>query len=167
MKKFLIFTLTFLVSATLLSQQVRMPLSTGKATSVYSKTYANSQVDTVIIVREAGVTGLAFSAFWADSARLAATSAAVVKRLVNGNLCPAIGSDTLSLWSSSIMAEDTKDTPNVLADGNSKTGTITLAPLADAYVVIVSYLSTGNGTHLLTTKRSPAVTYIVQKQYGN
>jgi hypothetical protein len=160
--------LVMFLTASLDAQQRIMPLNAGAAVSSVSNTYADSQTDTVLITREAGVTAMTFSAYWPDSVSV---GVATLQRVVNGNICPLLVGDTLTAFLTYTGTEDVIDTPDKLASGNSATSTITMAPLAERYAVILVYETQNggdnfNGTHLLTAKRAPTVKYTIQKTYG-
>lgn len=162
MKKYLISMVAVLFVATFAfaganGRQV-LPLSQGVGVSKLSSTYANSQIDTVVITRESGVSAIAFAVHAKDSVFFATSAAAVVRRVVDGTLMPAITGDTLQFTSIS-STTDGNASSIAFGNGTSYTRAITLAPLADQYIVILKYHSSGNG---VTT---PTVIYEAIKQY--
>jgi hypothetical protein len=62
--------------------------------------------------------------------------------------------------------DDGANTPYVLTDGNSALGTITLAPLAEQYVVILTYTATGQGTTKSGVTTTPTAKYAFIKSKG-
>jgi hypothetical protein len=138
-------------------QQV-LPLAQGVGVSKLVSTYANSQIDTVVITRESGVSAISFAVHAKDSVFFGTTAAAVVRRVVDGTLMPAITGDTLQFTA---IQSTTDGNTSTLAFGNgtSYTRALTLAPLADQYIVILKYHSSGNGV------TSPTIVYEAIKQY--
>lgn len=119
----------------------------GAAVSKTTKTYANSQVDTLVFNREAGLATLAFTARWKDSVKL---TSILLRRVVDGIASAQLTTD--SIMTLLPYTATTSDTTLLKA--------ITLAPAADQYWVIVTYVSSGNG---VTT---PTAVYEFQKTYG-
>ena len=138
-----------------MGNQVTVPYRPGVTPSVIVKTFANSQVDTVLWVREGGVSAIAFAAEWKDSVTLSSAPAVMVRRKVNNIYLAPLGGDTLTNFTSFT------NTANVAAPDSCTTNAVTLAPLADAYQFIVKYNSSGNGTG------TPTVVYEVIKQYSS
>ena len=138
-----------------MGNQVTIPYRPGVSPSIIAKTYANSQVDTVLWVRESGVSAIAFAAEWKDSVTLASAPAVMVRRKVNGIYLAPLAGDTLTNFTSFA------NTANVAAPDSCTTNTVNLGPLADAYQFIVKYNSSGNGVV------TPTVYYEVIKQYSS
>lgn len=141
------------------SGQKSIPYSQGRSVESYVGTYTNSQIDTVIINRDPGLSALSFGAHFGDSVSTYATAAATVRRVVDGVLTPAIAGDTLTNWSSVLSVVVSNPTSNKFANGTALVGAITLAPLADQYLVILKYAAAGQGT-------SHNVKYEAIKQFG-
>ena len=108
--------------------------------------FVNSQVDTISYVRPAGLEGFSFAPHWKDSVSV---TNAIMRRVVNGEIRAAIAGDTLF----GALASTSADTSLLV--------TATLAPLAERYVVIVTYAGSANG---VTT---PVVTYAFNQQIGD
>lgn len=139
------------------SGQKSLPLSENLATSKVTNTYANSQVDTVIFTREAGLSGLAFAAHFKDSCSV--TSVAV-RRVVDGAFMAAVAADTLANFAAFVSIVDGAPTSTTFVNGKSVTATVTLAPQADQYLFIVTYAASANG---FTT---PTVVYEAIKTFS-
>lgn len=120
----------------------------GKAVSKNSKTYAASQTDTVIYNREVGDVNLSFAVHTKDSSNF---TNAVLRRVIDGVAAPAVAGDTLFSSDSS-------------ASARSIVKTITLAPLADQYWIIVKYTANNGAIDQGTT--TPTVVYEVNKGQG-
>ena len=142
------------------ASQRTIPYSQNRAVESYVGTYANSGIDTVILTRDPGEQYISFGAQFGDSVATFATSAAVVRRVINGVLTPAIGSDTLSGWSAYTSTTDGNTSSGVFANGTALVGKIALEPLADQYLVILKYAAAGNGT------TTPNVKYEHLKAFG-
>ena len=104
----------------------------GYAVSVVTNSVAASQVDTVVWVREPGVTALSFGLYINDTCDIDAGKVWVL-RVINGQSIGVQASDTLT----GITFDVNSDTSVVSA--------VTLAPLADQYWVVVNYTSSGVG----------------------
>ena len=125
------------------------------STSVGTGTYVDSQTDTVKWTRENGVSALAFAALYNDTVEV---TTARVLRVVHGKPITqgaALEGDTLTR----LTALDQTTTANI-ALGISTSDAITMAPLADAYWVIVQYAASGNAVTTGTVR------YEFIKQYG-
>jgi len=129
-----------------------LDISPGKVTN----TFANSQVDTVIFNREASLSSLAFAMHGKDSFQVLTIK---VRRVVDGALMAQVASDTLdrAVFTSTT---DGSAGSTTFSDGSSATATVTLTPLCDQFLFIVTYASSGNG---VTT---PTVVYEAVKQYS-
>jgi hypothetical protein len=127
-----------------------LPLNQGLGSTNYVGTFANSQVDTLTFQREAGLSGLAFAVHWKDSVNV---TRAVVYRQVDGQWQWPAANDTII---TAFTYNDSTSAP--WGPGYAVTKTITLAPLADNYVVVITYAGTLNG---VTT---PTVRYEFIKQ---
>lgn len=118
--------------------QVSIPYQAGRAVEKYSKTYATKQVDTIVFVRDPAASGYAFAVHFKDSAATLVAGAATVRRIIDGTLMPAIAGDTLN-FSARTFTTDGSTSSTTFSNGSSLTGTITLAPLCDQYMVILKY----------------------------
>jgi len=109
-------------------------ITSGLNTSMKASqtTYVNSQVDTVIFTRQAGVSAFSFVAHWKDSVKV---DLAVLRRVFNGVVSAVIAGDSL-------IASTYTSTAN---GGVTRVISATLQPLPEQYWVIVTYASTGNG----------------------
>lgn len=116
----------------------------GYAYDMKSFTYANSQVDTLVINREAGVQAYGFSIHVKDSASI---TNAILFRTIRGKL-------------QGVQAGDTVVSVMLCRQDSAITRSIVLAPLAEQYTIIVTFAGSANG---VTT---PTVEYLVQKQYS-
>lgn len=145
--------------------QVSVPFSRGVAVEKKTGTYATKQIDTIVINRDPGAQGITFAAHWKDSVALLNTAATVIRRVVDGTISavPATG-DSLSGWSAFTSTADGNSTPDKFNNGKSLTGTITLNPLADQYLVIVKYDTLTATQQGVST---PTVVYEVIKQFSN
>lgn len=114
------------------------------ATQVISVTYANSQVDTLKLAREAGVATYSLSMSFADSASL---TKIIMVRVING-----VQQDTL--------AGDSVMSTFACTAAESKTISWTVAPLPEQYWFFVTYAGSANGV------TSPTVRYSVQRIYS-
>lgn len=141
-------TLIFAFYETVLaaSGQVPIPLRDGEPVTKTSKAYANSQVDTIRFGREAGLAAVAFAIHVKDSASFTSIQ---LRRVIDGVATGFATTD--SLLTGAVIAPR-GDTTFVR--------TITIAPLADEYWVIVSYTSSGNGV------TSPTAVYQIERQYN-
>ena len=143
------------------SGQKGMPFSAGNSTSVLVTTFANSQIDTLIVTREAGVATYGFSAQWSDSVQLYVTGGIALKRVVNNTIASYPSAvDTLTNSGSFVSTTDGDPTSIAFANGASYCGAITITPLWDKLLIIVKYAASGNG---VTT---PTVRYEVHKVYS-
>lgn len=158
MKKILIAILAIGTLAFAGSGQKKIVPDESRGAEKLSATYANSQVDTVFITRTKGMSALAFACHFKDSVAFATSAAATVRRVVDGTLMPAIAGDTLQ-FTSIASTTDGSASSTTFSDGTSYTRAITLAPLADQYIVILTYRSSLNGT------TTPTVIYEAIKQY--
>lgn len=129
------------------SGQVSFSLTPRTAISKAPKTYAISQVDTLIFNREPGLSGLAFTAKWKDSVSI---TSILLRRVVDGKASAFITTDSIMTLLPYLAT--TVDTTMLK--------TITLAPLADTYWVIVTYAGSAQG---VTT---PTAVYQFEKQYA-
>ena len=143
------------------SQNGRIYLSgsTSERFATASTTYANSQLDTVIWDREAGVSGVSFFAHTKDSVRFSNDSGCVILRVINGTMLVKAAADTLN-FSSKVSTIDGNSSTLNFQDGVVFGGTPTYAPYADRIVFIVKYGVAGNGT------TSPTVVYRLNKIYA-
>ena len=128
------------------SGQKTIPLANGKSTSSVTNTFANSQVDTVRFTREAGLSGLAFAFYSAES--LSVTNV-ICRRVVNGRAQSVIAGDTIV--GAFAFAGATADT--------MKLATVTLAPIPTEYWFIVTYAGSANGVTAPTVKYYAECTY--------
>jgi hypothetical protein len=129
------------------SGQVTFTTTPATAVSKATKAYAASQVDTLRFSREAGLSGLAFTAKWKDSVSL---TNILLRRVVDGKASAFITTDSIMTLLPYVAT--TNDTTLLK--------TITLAPLCDEYWVIVTYAGSGQGTGTNTA------VYEFQKQYA-
>lgn len=111
-------------------------------TAKVTNTYANSQVDTVIYNCPAGLNALAFAMHFKDSASV---TSCVIRRVVDGALMAAIASDTVAAMAAFASTVDGSSGSTTFSDGKSVTGAITLAPLCDTFLFIVTYAGSANG----------------------
>lgn len=144
--------------------QVSVPFSRGVAVEKKTGTYATKQIDTIVINRDPGAQGITFAAHWKDSVALLNTAATVVRRVIDGTISAVPATDSLSGWSAYKSATDGNSTPDKFNNGTSLTGTITINPLADQYLVIVKYDTL---TATLQGVSTPTVVYEVIKQFSN
>lgn len=161
MKK-LALILVFIVSSVAFSQGNQLILTQNNSwspTSSVVSTYADSQIDTVVYLREAGVSAITFSAQYDDSVKFYVDSGCVVVRVFNGTAVPRVAGDTL-YFSNKAFTVDGDPTSETFSNGNAISGTPTFAPYADKYLFIIRYAADGNGT------TSPSVTYKVHKVYS-
>lgn len=126
------------------------------SSSVATNSYANSQVDTVVWNREPSVSGAAFAAHFLDSVSV---TNVILRRVVDGTLQPVLAGDTL-ISSTFTSTTDGNAATQSFSNGVSKTVAITLAPLADTYVFIVTYAGSANGVTTAT------VNYEIIKQFA-
>ena len=118
----------------------------GVVVSSTSKTYANSQVDTVWWTAEPNVRTLGFAVLWADSVSI---TNVIVRRSYSGILASVIAGDTLSGLAGA----------STVGAGVLKTSVVALSPLCEHYAFIVAYAGSANG---VTT---PVVYYQITKSY--
>lgn len=128
------------------SGQVGLNTKIGLELTSKSKAYANSQVDTVIWTREGAAAAYAFAIHFKDSASVTSIQ---LRRVIDG---VATGFATTDSLLTGALITPRADSTIVR--------TITLAPLADQYWVIVTYTSSGNGV------TSPTAVYEVLKQFS-
>lgn len=144
MKRKLLYSLLVgLLMTTVAMAQVTVYRVTGVGAAVspkYGASFTNSTVDTVIWVREKGVTSLAFSMYANDTVEV--TTARVLRSVGNNpaQQGAAAEGDTLT----NLTALD-QTTAAAIALGITTLDAITLAPLADQYWVIIQYNASGNG----------------------
>lgn len=129
------------------SGQVTFVTNPNTAISKTTKAYATSQVDTLIFNRESGLSGLSFTAKWKDSVSI---TSILLRRIVDGKASAFITTDSIQTGLPYLAT--TVDTTMLK--------TITLAPLAEQYWVIVTYAASAQG---VTT---PTAVYQFQKQYA-
>jgi hypothetical protein len=129
------------------SGKVSFATNPNTEVSKTTNTYVNSQVDTLVFNRERGLSGLAFATRWKDSVKV---TSILLRRVVDGIATAFITTDSLmtGLPYTAVLVDTTIHK------------TVTLAPLADQYWVIVTYVSSGNG---VTT---PTAVYEFIKQYA-
>lgn len=113
---------------------VAIPVSNGPTTGVFTKTYANSQVDTLRYIRPPGLSALSFAPYWNDSVKI---TSIIVRRVSNGVTLSVIAGDTLAT-----SLTGTSTTARLYA--------VTLAPISEEYQVIVSYDTSANGVTTAT-----------------
>lgn len=123
-------------------------------------TYANSQTDTVVWVREAGVSGISFSANWTDSVKIASDSGCRVLRVV-GNFATFTSGDTLAFSAYSSTANNGVAYSVWFAQGNALVKSVTITPYTDKILFIVKYAASGNAS-----VSNPTVQYKVNKTYS-
>lgn len=133
------------------SGQVSLVLNAGTASTSATKTFANSQVDTVNIPRDRAVAAITFAAHWKDSVSI---TRAVLERMIDGQVMGRLAGDTLTSFTSYVNATNEANPDTSLAQA------ITMNPLADVYRVIVTYASSGNGVTKNTVK------YEANRQYN-
>jgi hypothetical protein len=155
MRTLLAVVLTFLAFTIAEAGKYQFPAN-GQRVTVASGTFANSQVDTIIIIRDHNLAGLTLSIAPADSMQLHSTTAGKIGRWFDLAIMPYIGADTLSAFTNyTLPVWATADT--------AIAGIITLSgatqPLPDKFIVLITYASAGNGT------TTPTVYYTVSKQY--
>ena len=148
-----VFILFAVYSAYSANGKVTLPFNENQAIVKNTKTYANSQVDTVVFTREAGLSGLAFGAHFKDSVSV---TNVILRRVVDGAIQPVLAGDTL--YSSFASTVDGSAGNSSFLDGVGKTIAVTLAPLADQYLFIVTYAGSANGT------TTPTAVYEAVKQ---
>lgn len=117
--------------------------SGNNSTTPVSVSYANSQVDTLILWREAKASAYSLTCSWADSVSI---TNIILRRLVNGVLMPVVAGDTL-LGATATTAS------------TSQCLTITLQPMPEAYRIIVTYASSANGVTSATARYSAQRVY--------
>jgi hypothetical protein len=155
MKKVLFSIIILLLVATVVQAKViSIPIGSGRANSSVSSTYANSQVDTITIIREPGVTSLTLSITTSDSVCFGATIAGKIYRKIDSNLLTWVANDSLTLTS----LVSTSNTGASYA-GNIVISSATQA-LPSSYVIYVTYAASGNGVS------TPTVVYKAQKNYA-
>jgi len=120
--------------------QILLYPNQGYTDSYAVSTYANNQVDTVIWVREPGVSSITFSIFTYDSVQFGANSGWIYR--VNNERYYHINSDTLGI---SYVSSTNDDTGNPFTQGYLFMNTVSLTPLSDKIVFIIRYHSSGNG----------------------
>ena len=133
--------------------QVGFVVKAGVTPSAVVKTYAASQVDTVVYAREAGVAGIAFAAEFKDSVSV---SYVKVDRGYNGVYLPLAGTVARD---SIVEFRNFSNAPNKSNPDTVMAGTLLLTPLADSYRFIVTYAATGQGVS------NAKVVYEIVKQY--
>jgi hypothetical protein len=156
MKRVLFSILTILLVVSVVqAKKLTIPLGSGRANSSISGTYANSQVDTITIIREPGVTAMSLSVTTSDSAQFGTTVGGTIYRKIDDNLITAVAADSL------YYASNWATTSNTGASyaGNIVISSATLA-LPSYYVVYLKYAAAGNGVS------TPTVVYKVQKNYA-
>lgn len=151
MKKLLLSILLLLFAVSVVQAEQAVLLGNGKVRSSVNGTFGASEVDTVIWVREPGVTAISFGMYVADTCDMSTTTA--VRRIINGVAVTAITADTLA--NAETMAATDYLVPVSTLDA------VTLAPLAEQYWFIVTYHSTACGTGTSNT-----ITYFLEKQYA-
>lgn len=139
------------------SGKVTLTGTTDASVASASNTYANSQVDTVIWTRDGSVSAISFAAHFKDSVSV---TSCVIRRIVHGTLMAAVAADTVANLQPFASTTDGSAGSTVFSDGKSVTGLVTLTPLADQYLFIVTYAGSANG---VTT---PTVIYEVIKQFS-
>lgn len=122
-----------------------LTLRVGDAsTAVTSVSYANSQVDTLKLAREAGVSTYSLSLSWADSVSI---TDIIMRRVNNGVMQAVLAGDTLMTTLATTAAQ-------------SKSVTITLQPMPEQYWFFVTYAGSANGVTSATAR------YSVQRVYS-
>jgi hypothetical protein len=151
MKRLLFSVLLVLFIVSIVQAEQAVLVGAGKVRSTVTGTFGNSEVDTVIWVREPGVTAIAFGIQAADTIDMSTTTA--VRRIINGVAVTALAADTLA--NAEALAGTDYLVPVASLDA------VTLAPLAEQYWFIVTYHSTANGTGTTNVVR-----YFLEKQYA-
>lgn len=139
------------------SGKVTLTGTTDASVASATNTYANSQVDTVVWVRDGSVSAISFAAHFKDSASV---TSCVIRRVVDGALMAAVTADTVANIQPFVSVVDGASGSTTYSNGKSVTGLVTLTPLADIYLFIVTYAGSANG---VTT---PTVKYEVVKQFS-
>lgn len=134
------------------SGQVTLVKRADVGQSTGTKTFANSQVDTVRWKREEGVSAAAFAAFWTDTVSI---TQVVVLRVIDNTVTARVAGDTITAFSAKAIAA------NVTTLNAAIVGTVTMAPLADEYWFQVTYAGSNNGA-----AGTRNVTYKVLKTYS-
>lgn len=152
--------LSFVLVVCVLSQAIgangkkTLPLVVDFRTSKVTNSFANSQVDTVIYNAPAGLSGLAFAVHAKDSLQVLTIK---VRRVIDGALMAQVAADTLDRAVFTLTTDGSAGS-STFSDGASASAAITLAPLCDQFLFIVTYASSGNG---VTT---PTVVYEAVQQ---
>jgi hypothetical protein len=129
--------------------QITVNLNPGRSQTKSSGTYASAQVDTIKYTREAGLSGLSFEAHWKDSVNI---TNIVCRRVFDGVPNVVASADSLT------TAADSS------ATAVSWIKTITLAPLAEQYWVIVTYATDAGALNQGVS--TPNVVYGFERQYS-
>jgi len=108
--------------------------------------HANGDVDTLVLTRPAGLSGLAFSIYTTDSTDI---TSAIVRRIIKDKFLAVQAGDTLLTADSSASGVRLKTVP--------------LTPLPDAYAVIVTYDNDGGGVQ---SGNDTLAVYTFHKQFG-
>lgn len=164
MKKLLFLLATFLVFSVSFAGKYTLPADGNTKTEALSKTFANSQVDTIIITRDKALNALTFAAQWDDTVSL--ISIVVFRsykttRYMTGAV--AATNAELTVTADTLFSNHDANTTTVIYANTVSYGRvfeIALSPLADQYYVVVTYGATGNATD------GKVVHYGALKQYG-
>lgn len=107
-------------------------------------TYKNSNVDTLTFYRPAGMAAGTFAAHWSDSVSVTNVK---VRRMVDGEWMASQVGDTLTAFTAFLDTSVVSLGISGTAGNPSSTtiGTLTVAPLPDAYIFFVTYASSNNG----------------------
>lgn len=143
MRKILFLALLIALSAVISfagSGQKSAPLQMSTGSTAVTATYANSQVDTVIVSRDNGLDAITFACHFKDSVSI---TRAVVRRVYDGQVAAVLAGDTLTNFTTYATTTDA---------GSSVGQSIPLTPLPDAWWVIVTYAGSNNGFTTNTVK---------------
>jgi len=146
MNRFALFSLITAFALVLIGAGINQgfqPSSYSKAIIDGTRTFANSQVDTLKYTRPSGLAGAAFSVAFGDSFSV---TNVIMRRVVNNEVLAVVAGDTLVGAVAGTAA-------------GARVATITLAPLVDEYRFFVTYAGSANG---FTT---PTVNYAIQQQF--
>lgn len=165
----------FVVTAVAYSagQQRSFSLGLDKTNLTISTTYVNSQVDTLIVTRQASWSGFSFSAKFGDSVSV---TNVVVRRVVDGTVAPVFrgtaatpSQDSLNTINNAagtytfVGETDASSGSGVFSDGNAAVWAVTLAPAVDQYLIIVKYAASANGGSTTSTN---TVKYTINPIYS-
>lgn len=114
-------------------------------------TYKNSNADTLIFYRPAGMTAGSFAAHFSDSVSV---SLVKVRRQVDGEWLALQTGDTLTAFTNFLDTTTVGILGTSANPSSAVVGTLTIAPLPEAYAFIVNYASSLNGVTNNTVRYS-------------